>query len=216
MVIFFGGYGFGSSESTTWTQAAKASPDGRNCAFRAEVYPAKATADESSALREGESAITRTVQEIEANPDRPFIIVGHSSGAALAARVIERVRDSQHLKLIILDDGVDEGFHPPPSFQPATQMACWSARGESLVSFNQKPTKQLCANYHEATISGCNTQFCLHFRLVNSNALPALASNAKKAALRGGYDFKTAGYSNFSINLNWLDHSWPLPAGCGW
>lgn len=196
-VVFFGGYQASASDVASWRNAAQGHPRyGSEFRFEAVPYPSGASARESSAVEKGRGTIERYARRIADEPGRQWVVVGHSSGAALAAAVVERVRDPGRILLIILDDGIDTGFRPPSGFDPDRQMACWSAVNARLASFNRDATRRLCRNYREIERADCSTRMCLHFKLVNDNAPSGLAR-------------PVAGYVQVSPFLEWLEFAGP-------
>lgn len=205
IVIFFGGYSSTATDMRNWVSAASRAPTyGQDFTFEAVPYPAIDSPVESDAVAAAAATITATAATISASPDRSFIIVGHSSAAGIAANVVERVKNRRNVKLIILDDGVDDGFKPPPGFNSSAQVECWSVVNGALVSFNRGAAMAFCRNYHEMQASGCRTDVCLHFAIVNANALPDLTYDTAFAVAGDG---STGGYRNLKVNLSWLDLS---------
>jgi pimeloyl-ACP methyl ester carboxylesterase len=204
-VIFFAGYASTETDTQRWRDAAQATPPyGQAFDFEAVPYPPNTTYVERDALVAGRRTIDATARKIASAPNRSFIIAGHSSGAALAAAVAERSRGRTNVKLIVLDDGVDEGFAPPRGFEPATQIECWSVANGKLVSYNRDAARAFCGNYHEFAAKGCRTDVCLHFAIVNLNAAADLTY---ETAFAVGRDGGTGGYQNLKVNLSWLDSS---------
>jgi pimeloyl-ACP methyl ester carboxylesterase len=204
-VIFFAGYASTATDMQNWLAAARRSaPYGKAFQFEAVPYPRDTSYIEREAIAAGQTLIVATAARIADSPNQPFIIVGHSSGAALAAAVVERIRDRRNVRLVILDDGVDEGFTPPRGFNLLTQVECWSVANGSLSSFNRGATMAFCRNYHELLARGCRTDVCLHFAIVNLNAPPDLNDDTAFATGRSG---GTGGYQNLKVNLSWLDSS---------
>ena len=207
LVIFFGGSGANGVDMHSWKAAAEASnPYGQLFEFDAFSYPTKVGSDEKKAVVASRSLIESVVTRVASNNDRQVIVVGHSSGAALAATVVERLSNTKRIHLVILDDGVDTGFLPPDGFNSAAQVDCWSARHGPLKSINQVKTARFCSNYHELDIVGCRTRQCLHFRLVNYNAAPDLSFEKAAMPLPDGL---TAAYADLNINLDWLKQYQP-------
>jgi pimeloyl-ACP methyl ester carboxylesterase len=205
IVIFFGGYASTETDMQNWLNAVRhSSPYGQEFEFEAVPYPRNVSYVERDALRAGTATINATVQRVAASPNRAFIVVGHSSGAALAAAVVEKIKDRKNIRLVILDDGVDEGFTPPRGFDPSTQVECWSVANAQLASFNRPATMTFCRNYHELRANGCRTDMCLHFAIVNQNAPADLTEETAFAVGKNG---GSAGYQNLKVNLSWLDSS---------
>ena len=204
LVIFFGGYSSTAADMQAWLAAARASvPYGADFEFAAIPYPSPSPV-EADAVAAAAPTILTTVKQILATPARTFIVVGHSSAASEAATVVAEVPNRRNVRLIILDDGVDDGFTPPRGFNPTTQVECWSVVNGPLPSFNRAATMAFCRNYHELQASQCRTDVCLHFAIVNLNAAADLTYDTAFAV---GGNGGTGGYANLKINLSWLNSS---------
>jgi hypothetical protein len=205
MVIFFGGYKSTAADMRAWLAAARAStPYGKMFAFTAIPYPADTSFVEAAGKEAAKATIAATAAAIAKEPSRTFIVVGHSSGGGLAAAVVESVPNGRNVRMVILDDGVDDGFTPPPNFDPAKQVECWSTVNSRLESFNHDDTKDFCSNYHELRAESCRTAYCLHFAILNRTPAPDLSQATAFTLNKTGV---SGGYQNLRINLGWLDSS---------
>jgi pimeloyl-ACP methyl ester carboxylesterase len=204
VVIFFGGYTSTGVDMQNWLAAVRNSSHGKDFTFEAVPYPAIDSPVEADAVKAAAATIDAKVREIRAAPDTAFIVVGHSSSASTAARVVEQLPNRRNIKLVILDDGVDEGFVPPAGFDPKTQVECWSVVNGTLHSFNRGPTMAFCRNYHEIQAPACRTEVCLHFAIVNQGAAADLTEQVAFSRLADG---STGGYRNLKPVLVWLDSS---------
>lgn len=191
-VIYFGGHASSPEQMANWTSAAQEHVEfGKKFVFGAIAYPANTTYTASAAISAGRSVIERVAKEINDNPNRQYIIAGHSSGAALANSVAARVKNPSNVKLIALD-----GFRPSDDLQKRMATACWSSKGNGMFSLNYNTMKAGCRNFHDINPTDCATRMCLHFKLVNKNASRGL-----------GGDYRLRGYTNVEPNLAWLKFS---------
>ncbi len=206
LVIFFGGYASTPADMTAWAIAARRSIYGKTFDFQAIAYPPNVSFVESDAVKADSVIIEALAGQIDASPNRKFVVVGHSSGAGLAAALIERVRNGgrKNLRMVILDDGVDDGFKPPPGFDADRQVECWSAVNGPMAASNREQTQAFCRNYHELKSATCRTAYCLHFSVVNLGAPADLTENSAFVIHPNG---TTGGYQNLKVNLSWLDSS---------
>jgi hypothetical protein len=208
LVIFFGGHGASGDQMQDWENAST-SKCGSHFAFKAMPYPPGANEHRSSV----EGAMGPTVDKslaiiadyMRQNPNRKVVIVGHSSGSAIADQVASMVASPDRATLITLD-----GFHPSPHLQSRMhQTECWSseqpaAPGQSaLKSPNYGTQSGGCgANFRVFETNGCVSRMCMHFRLVNKRVDPDLEGGEGSRDPDHGYRVK--GYSNLSPNLDWL------------
>ena len=130
-------------------------------------------------------------QQLVDNPTDANVIVGHSSGSAIAdelAEIAGELRDKPNFRLIVLD-----GFGLPLSLFRKVDVACWSARNQDHMSLNWHEMKATGA-FREMLIpwSGPGL-WALHFYLVNSNATPETV------------DRIVDGYRDCKTNLQWLE-----------
>lgn len=204
LVVFFGGYRSTQADMNAWASAARRSR-GQSFDFLAIAYPANTSFVEREAVLANNVVIDAIAGQIKATPNRTFVVVGHSSGGGVAAAVVQEAGGGRkNVRLIVLDDGIANNFKPPPGFDTARQVECWSAVSGSLGSLDRVPTRASCKNYHEMRASSCRTPFCLHFALVNLNAPPDLNKDTAFVVAPNG---TTGGYRNLRVNLSWLDSS---------
>ena len=187
-VILFGGYAASRAQMDCWEKGARQNPAFQGYFFRGIPYPSK-SANVSTAVNDGASVIRKLADEINRNRGTRYIIAGHSSGAALANRTAEMVKDPSRIVLVDLD-----GYPASASLQQKVQTTCWYAVNSrtGLPSRNAASMKQCVRSaFHSNTT--CNTDWCLHFALVNT-----------KAPANLGSDFKKNGYNGCGTNLDWL------------
>jgi hypothetical protein len=199
-VVLFGGYGATSAQMNCWEQGARGQAAYDGYFFKGIPFPAGAGAGMESAVAVGSKTIQSIVKQIDSHPDVHFVIAGHSSGAALSNRVAQLVKNPKQIELVDLD-----GFAPSAALQKKVKSTCVYAvnRKTGLTSRNASSMKGNCANSMKYEDTSCQTQWCLHFTLVNSKA-PANLSGA---------DFKKSGYQGCASNLSWLPkRSRPAPA----
>lgn len=190
-VFFFGGYKASAAQMKCWEQGAYKHPQlGGLYTFQGIPYPVGASSSASSATSVGAAAIKKVVAEINTNPTQNFVIVGHSSGAALSNAVAAQVKNPKQVELVDLD-----GFTPSMSLQNKMPTTCWYAQNKKngLYSNNAGAMKNNCKNSQAFQNTTCNTKWCLHFALVVKSAPPNL-----------GTDFPTNGYKGCHSNLDWL------------
>jgi hypothetical protein len=197
-VIFFGGYRASAAQMACWKKGAqKAGLPGLS--FEAIPWPEGATSDFDGAREGGAAEIQHVVSEINGNKTGRFIVVGHSSGAALASVVAEKVANPSQIQLVDLD-----GFVAPLDAQnrlaathrgDAPGFLCVHSerrnRG-SLMSLNATAMRK-CAHGYTYTDNHCNTTWCMHFSLVDK---------ADPADL--GLDYPQHGYDGCDTNLDWI------------
>ncbi|MGZ3710390.1 MAG: hypothetical protein ACXVBE_01485 [Bdellovibrionota bacterium] len=132
----------------------------------------------------------RVIATINANPDRKFIVAGHSSGAKYANRVASQVKNPSRITLVDLDG------YAPRSVPKAVHRVCWKAvNGSKLASRNAPSMAQSnnCEVVKTYTSATCKTRWCLHFALVNKNVPGNLNDRS----------WITQGYKSCSANLDW-------------
>lgn len=130
--------------------------------------------------------LDRTSQQIKQFSNKTFVIVGHSSGCAVANELAERVFSLPNWHLVVLD-----GFRPDKEL--LSKSDCWGAKSGVHCSRNFYALRQT-PNFHvhQAPVN-CTANWPLHFSLVNLNA-----SNENVNGIYQGYvDCKT--------NLEWLE-----------
>lgn len=196
-VIYFGGYGASQEQMKCWEDGARKDPRYAGYDFKAFPYPIGATGAKASVLAAGENTIQRVLKRIgemsARDPKRKFIIAGHSSGAALANAVAERVKNPSQVELVDLD-----GFAASPLLQKRIKTTCVYAENPNtgLRSRNAGSMTTNCPkeNQKRYPAAQCKTAWCLHFAVVNTKAPPYLGS-----------DFKQNGYKGCGTNLDkWL------------
>jgi len=191
-VIYFGGFEATNAEMQCWQAGAEAQPAYAHVAFETHAYPAGASSSAASAQSHGAATINAVVAEIEAHPEIHFVVVGHSSGAALSDKVAQLVKNPSNMELVNLD-----GFAPSAAVQKRMKSTCVyavSSKINGLTSLNAASMKGNCLNSEAYTDAHCTTPWCMHFSLVNEKAPSALSSST----------FAAHGYDGCSTNLSWL------------
>jgi hypothetical protein len=143
-VIYFGGYKATDAEMQCWQAGAEAQPAYANVAFETHAYPAGASSSAASAQAHGAATIAAVVAEIEAHPNIHFVVVGHSSGAALSDKVAQLVNAPDNMELVNLD-----GFAPSVTVQNRMKSTCVyavSSRVNGLTSINASSMKGNCVH----------------------------------------------------------------------
>lgn len=146
---------------------------------------------------DGEQFVACLAQQIDAfapGADKEkFVIVGHSSGAAQAERLVRRVKEKSKVRLVLL-----EGFGSPAN-QRGVETTCWYAQNGKTegmnASYMQNPANCL-GQVRSYSAPWCNNSLCLHLSLVNRNV---------RADLNRTNVF-TDGLKNCQGNLEWLNH----------
>lgn len=195
-IIYFGGYLATNDQVDCWKAGAlKKLPP--NYAITAYPWPAGAGSGYESAVNGGANYIKKAVAEIDANKDVMYIVVGHSSGAALSNSVVERVKDLSHVKLVNLD-----GFAPSASLQkklkaahPDPASVCVTARNSQngTKARNYGSMTGNCSHSWVYEDKHCTTSWCLHFAIVSKSTPGGL-----------GVDFPRNGYKGCDANLDWM------------
>jgi pimeloyl-ACP methyl ester carboxylesterase len=162
-VIFFGGYGATSAQMKEWEAGAKKTAYGKEFVFRGYRYPQGASSSAASAVEKASATIRQLADEIDRHPEKRYIIVGHSSGAAISNRLATVIKDARNVKLIDLD-----GFAPSNALQEKVETICWYAKNskQRLQSRNAATMKSRCAIKKAYEEPGCSTPWCLHMSLV--------------------------------------------------
>jgi pimeloyl-ACP methyl ester carboxylesterase len=186
-ILFFGGYGSTLADMrSVRLDIKKQKPEVDICAWR---YPVGAGAGLKDALNGfGNDNFDQVVALVNGSPETQHIIVGHSSGCAIANAVASGLLDKNlrpfNWRLVVLD-----GFRPDDALLPYS--TCWSAKCGEIHSRNWDA---LCSvkgfQVYEAV--DCTEEWPLHFSLVN-----AAASNKVVTSI-------TYGYNDFKANLCWL------------
>lgn len=211
-MIFFGGYKSTHTQMKCWQTGAKEEArrlklDGYS--FEPIAYPEGALAGETSAVSVGAGLIADAVNEIvrgvRSSSSVRFVVVGHSSGAALANAVGEKVlqilKGPSQTALLSQIEFVDlDGFKPSSEIQNQLNTSCWSAETELEARSEKKVLRSpnadsdsQCRLHRAYQDRHCQTQWCLHFSLVN-----------KLASANLGTDYDRNGYEGCATNLDWL------------
>lgn len=196
-VIYFGGYLATSSQVACWKDGArKKAPS--NFTFEAVPWPAGAGSGYESAVNGGAGFIRKAADETNANKNIQYIVVGHSSGAALSNTVVERVKDLSHVSLVNLD-----GFAPSQSLQKKLKEAHAGKSASVCVTSRNKQNGTQARNFRSMTGNcthswvyedrHCTTSWCHHFAIVSKSTPAGL-----------GIDFPRNGYQGCDTNLDWL------------
>jgi len=188
-VIFFGGFRSTPEQMALWKSLAQAHPTyGTKAEFYSAAYPSLKS-DSYSAVHDGAALIQGWIKSIDESPARLFILVGHSSGAALATAVAEGVKNPQSIRLIILDADI--------TLNNSKIIAhCWNAEDPKGRPKSYSSLAKRCNFSKTIKIGGCSNPTCLHFYLVNK-AAPHLQMNED--------NYKDTGYLSLEPNLDWLE-----------
>jgi hypothetical protein len=186
-VIYFGGYGATKKQMECWERGARAnSRFNSDYKFRGHAYPAGSSSSFAGAVNGASRTISQIVKEINANPKKRYVVVGHSSGAAISNTVASRVKNPKQIDLVNLD-----GFSPSSKLQNSVASStCMYAVGKGgRLSRNAGAMQRSCGQRAKAyrDTSGCTTPWCLHFAVVNTKA-------------------SAGNYNTCSTNLSFLDH----------
>lgn len=119
-------------------------------------------------MAQWQSGVSAALAEMNApaNLNKPYTVVGHSSGAKYANQVASQARNPQRITLIDLD-----GF-APRNVPKGVNRVCWKAtngRGLSSRNAGSMAPSNGCQTVKTATAPQCSTTWCLHFALVNAN-----------------------------------------------
>jgi hypothetical protein len=158
-VYFFGGYRSTVADVQAWGKSLEAKVPGAT----AIVFPYPAGASASDPL--GEWGCSQDIAtHILARTNESCIIVGHSSGCAIANDVANVALDlgARNFKLIALD-----GFRPSPELLSLPGTTVWSAECNGARSLNYDDLS-FCKKFrvYHAEVT---EQWPLHFSLVNIN-----------------------------------------------
>lgn len=187
-VIYFGGYGATDAQVTCWAGGVKGSSEN----VTAIQYPPGAPSGLNRAV-ERLPKYKKLLQDIKANPNRKFKVAGHSSGSQYANNLVEWMLDNgvpaANIELSNLD-----GFKASSSLRAKVKWQCWSATNGRINSNNYSTECKILKT------NRCQTKWCLHFMLVNSEAPNDLS---------GGGDFIRRGYarSNCQSPRDWIESS---------
>jgi hypothetical protein len=188
-VIFFGGYLSTQTDISAWLSSAKAQEP--SVTFQGFAFPKGVGADGNAGIRGfGKLKLLSLANNI-LDWSGYTIIVGHSSGCALAnelAAMSVADMNGVHTELVALD-----GYVPNAALRKQMHTTCWSAKCGGTFSRNWNAMSGT-ENFHFIESPNCvNAPWALHFSLVNSNATE---SNVRRI---------TQGYSNCKANLMWLE-----------
>ena len=193
VVFYFGGFQSKQKDVDAW-KASATEQEGDNFSFEAFPYPASATFEDVSAVKNfGATKIDQLAKRISDDKTRQYVIVGHSSGCAIANAVAEKALDleggkaARNFRLIALD-----GFRPRQGLWGKIGITCWSAKNGETKAPNWKSMENSAKfNFYDAC--NCGTQaWCVHFSLVNENATADTVKTIPQ------------GYTNCKANLVWL------------
>ena len=186
-VIFFGGYLSTQQDIDSWIHSAVQQEP--TIKFRGWPFPKGVGAGDVLPVKAYRNLILSLAKEVVTTPD-DFIIVGHSSGCAIANEVAAISLSSttkQNTRLVVLD-----GFTPNAHIRKQMKFTCWSAKCGVHHSRNWNAMR-LTENFKFIESPNCQiSPWCLHFSLVNKNA----TENTVKRI--------TQGYNNCKANLMWL------------
>jgi hypothetical protein len=179
-IFYFGGYRATSSDVAAWANSVqKQNPQ---LSVTAYPYPTGASAGDPLAEWTQSREVAAKVAE-----RAPAIIIGHSSGCAIANDVAEHALDlGAEFQLIALD-----GFCPSPRLLARSDTLCWSAKGpngEHSLNYEALSGTR-CFHVYEAKVA---EPWPLHFSLVNLN-------------VSDDYDEIADGYRNCMANLEVLN-----------
>lgn len=186
MVILFGGFLARTEDMLAWQ--ASASEQRRDATFGVYPWPSGVPADTPlqhwSRGNEIAALLKRNATQ------SPHILVGHSSGCALANSVAYCLLDlSVDFFLVALD-----GFRPGRLLIERAQTSCWSATCDGIKSRNYGALES-APQFHVYEARDARTEWALHFSLVNSNSTDATVHAISD------------GYKNCVANLCWMP-SW--------
>lgn len=139
------------------------------------------------------ASLAALITKINKDPNAKFTLVGHSSGARYSNYLAARVKNPGRITVVALD-----GF-APRGLPKAVNTVCWKAnngRGVSSRNAGSMAKGNGCKIVKTQVAKRCETPWCLHFALVNTNA---------PARLNGG-NFISSGYNScrpgpFAANL---------------
>jgi len=194
VIFYFGGYEATTAEVDLWQKSALAQTGG-DYQFNVYPYPAGASSSASSAIKGfGQGNINVLAKEIIDNASTQFIIVGHSSGCAIAdaiaAGVIAQASTTVlNVRLVVLD-----GFLPSSEVKEKMPYKCYSAYDDGHYSLNWSAMKTCGNNFVPLETPYCGSDiWCLHFSLVNSAATSSIVKTIPE------------GYTDCVANLAWLN-----------
>lgn len=143
---------------------------------------------------DGEKYIDCLADQIEcgAAPEKKIVVAGHSTGAVHAEHLVQKIRDKSRVRLVLL-----EGYGSPAN-QRGVETACWYAKNGKNLGFNagSMRNRDVCAGGAKSfEAPWCNSEFCLHFSLVNKSAPASLTRST----------FGRHGYDDCEGNRAWLE-----------
>ena len=158
-VYFFGGYRSTVADVQAWGRSVEAKVPGAT----AVVYPYPPGASAGDPLAEW-GCSQEIATEILARTNEQCIIVGHSSGCAIANDVANIALDlgAKNFKLITLD-----GFRPSRELLSLPGTTVWSAECNGARSLNYDHLS--CCQKFRVYHAEVSEQWPLHFSLVNLN-----------------------------------------------
>lgn len=207
LVVYVGGAKATLEQVQCWAEGARRDAKyGKSFQFKAFPYPVGATLGHGSdKTRSGRNTIVSILSFVEAQDvNRPLIVVGHSSGSDIANAVAQQLirKNRAGVSLIDLD-----GYGVPSDIASRIPTTCWTAHGrlghssQTTNSPYWREAHGACAGaqVREMWVNGCDSIYCLHFRLTNKEA--------RRDMNDGNYG--TDGYSSGSgacvPNLDWLE-----------
>jgi len=189
LVFFFGGHGATFDDMTAWVVAATTKCGG-TFDFMAMGFPPDAGSDfgNPTGTKDGKEIVKKSSKLLnDKYKNQKIIIVGHSSGLAVANATARAVDDPQRImKIISLDGGNPASIPGVPTDHYSTDN--WSNQPYSKI------------------FKGCQPGMCRHFRFVDLNSDPLLMGGDSARDEEHGYYLN--GYKNLtakSINLDWLN-----------
>ena len=126
-VLYFGGFKSTQKDMDAW-QASATHEAGESYLFKAYQYPAINSAQADDAVKAfGGPRIAGLAREISEDLTRKYVVVGHSSGCAIANAVAEQALKleggvARNFCLIALD-----GFPPRAQLFDRMPISCWSS-----------------------------------------------------------------------------------------
>lgn len=143
---------------------------------------------------DGSRLIGCLAKQINERNQEKFVIAGHSSGATDAENLMRMINDKTRLKLILL-----EGFAYSQKQRGPVDTTCWYAQNSALGIKGFNAPSMLNANNCPQPAKAyedkwCQTPFCLHVAMVNTNVRPDLTR----------MNVLADGLKNCSGNLDWV------------
>jgi pimeloyl-ACP methyl ester carboxylesterase len=198
LVYFIGGYAATEKQVMLWKDiASKNLKYADRFEFQA-ISIGDSGPDANSIVNRNQALIQALSLKIDSlSTDRKVILVGHSSGAAMAYELARKIRNKSRIAAVLSLDG----FHPEET-QNLVNVQCWSASDsvDPKLRARNYHTMKSCNNFREVKAERCTNSMCLHFVLVNLNSAAAKVTNE---------NFKTRGYEKLVPALVWLDQFIP-------